>query len=284
MIPIKSIILSIDKNVKIVSRVFIISLLENSRDYRLKFTIIIDDIETRQYLENFFASLGFFKVIYFYQNDLLNVRLKIDQADHVTVATYNRIFVLPYLPQGVLHYYFDIDMLVVRNLNKLFDLSFTEVLAGVKHFDAREELRLFGHNNASYFNAGLLIINAIDFSLIDIYNKLIEVLQLHWERILWHDQDVLNIAFENEWHPIGVEFNVTYAVSNLYKKYEDVIIYHYDGAYKPWRSSVRRDSYLWRDFAVRHNLWRFPLVKKMRFKFSQRLHLIRLGVKTILGV
>ena len=177
--------------------------------------------------------------------------LPINEFDHVTRATFYRLYLPSILPEEVNSIvYLDIDTLVVESIRVLFTASLGESLIGaVDHFSPHEELRLWGDVGGTYFNAGVLLINLQKWRHENVEAIFQDILRSQSSRIRWWDQDVLNIAFKDQWLRIPMWFNSHFSVHQLagpseFKSKAKLI--HYAGATKPWNNqSQNQVELLW---------------------------------------
>lgn len=135
--------------------------------------------------------------------------------------------------------YIDSDMLVLNNLDKLFDFPGLSATTGSKS----------AHPEYTEFNSGIMVIEPNEKE----YTKLISCVELAIDRKKkegkgYGDQDVFNEYFK-DWndhpeHNFGEEYNATYAyIDDLMKakRYTDlkqINVIHYVGPDKIWNNSV----------------------------------------------
>lgn len=168
--------------------------------------------------------------------------LPIGRHDHVTRSTFYRLYISSILPKELDSVvYLDIDTIVAKSIKPLFTSSLGNIpLAAADHLSVRDQLRVWGVAGGTYFNAGVLIINLNQWRAKDVEQIFAEILQKDRSRIRWWDQDVLNIAFQNQWGRIPIWFNANHIV-NQAVGCEAVInhahLIHYTGARKPWNTS-----------------------------------------------
>jgi lipopolysaccharide biosynthesis glycosyltransferase len=186
--------------------------------------------------------------------------IKWQPSDHVSKATYYRLFFFDLLPERVRRVvYIDIDMVVTGDISDLFGLSFDEPLAAVNHYSGVDEVRLWGDAVGTYFNAGLIVFDVAKIQSQGFVMRYIEVLETMGARIVWHDQDVLNMAHENHWHHLPWYYNLTRAAQQALAPVDmaKLRVIHYDGWNKPWVKDVVRplDEYWHRMHWDVHAKW-----------------------------
>ena len=178
-----------------------------------------------------------------------------DQPKHVSIATYYRLFITEILPSDVHKIiYLDGDMIVRHNLQDLWDTDLAGVAVGVVHDMDEDKHCHNGHLpydmiTYGYFNAGMLLINLDYWRNHNSLETFISTLEKYSDKIIFHDQDVLNIVFHNKRIFLPLTFN--YQSGFLYKQREQGFyktiekeinqykknpsIVHYCAPDKPWK-------------------------------------------------
>lgn len=161
-------------------------------------------------------------------------------SHHISDATYYRLYMASLIPNWVSTIiYFDTDIVVAKSIKYLFELALNCPIAATDHFSINDAIRLWGSESGQYFQAGVLIVNLETWRSRNLEKTFTKIIEEHTDRILWWDQDVLNIAFENNWQRIPVWFNVSNSVRRYIDKktiQKETIIYHFDGKGKPWNN------------------------------------------------
>jgi lipopolysaccharide biosynthesis glycosyltransferase len=166
--------------------------------------------------------------------------LPIRSSDHVSPATFYRLFIANILPEDIDQaVYLDSDMLALRSIANLFHEPVRGMVAAADHCSPANELRLWGERGGSYFQAGVLVIPLQTWREQGIYHRFLEVMANEQERIQWWDQDVLNIAFRDCWQRLPIWCNVCEAVHvalpmSLIESQAALI--HFSGSRKPWHA------------------------------------------------
>lgn len=191
---------------------------------------------------------------------IIPTSIKWQPSDHVSKATYYRLFFFDLLPACVQRLvYIDIDMVVNGDIADLFELSFDEPIAAVNHYSGVDEVRLWGDVSGAYFNAGLIVFDVLKIKTQGFVRRYIDVLETMSDRIVWHDQDVLNIAHENHWHHLPWYYNLTRSAEQSLAPVNvaKVKVIHYDGWNKPWVKHVVRplDDFWHRMYFDVHAKW-----------------------------
>ena len=166
--------------------------------------------------------------------------LPIRPGDHVSPATFYRLFISEILPSDIQQaVYLDADMLALRSISPLFHEPVRELVAAADHCSPDIEIGLWGELGGTYFQAGLLVIPLNAWREQRILDRFLHVMANEQERIKWWDQDVLNIALRNCWQRLPIWYNVCEAVHlalplSLIEPHACLI--HYSGSCKPWNT------------------------------------------------
>lgn len=158
--------------------------------------------------------------------------------------------------------YLDSDMVINCNLNEIFKIDFDrqEILAvrdtatQIFHLSRnKERLKYMKNimkiqNEENYFNSGMIMFNIKNIKLSEYRKKLFKAFEI--EDLLYPDQDILNIIFENrvkfletKWNLCCGDFVWDNAFINLVsnkdrQEYENALsnpkIIHYTSPRKPW--------------------------------------------------
>lgn len=229
----------------------------------------------------------------------------IRSGDHVSIATYYRIMCGRLLPDHVKRViYLDCDIIVNTGLWELYsvDLSGAMLAACIDSYSTSHRQRLgLVH---PYFSAGVLVIDVDRFRSDDIAGRCFDVIRRDPDRILYHDQDTLNIvAGDNvtylspRWNMLSaflrkdkVELEMNQSLQEeiveLLKEYGDRLVIHYEYLPKPWQKWVimphpfRKQWLGYRKISLWHDA---PIDKHASLKFKLQVVALRtlwkLGIK-----
>ena len=203
--------------------------IEKNKDFlsKIKYHIaIVDDIKrTKEYFNAFDQNkIEFIDVPKFFK----------DKYDKQLVNAYNtRLLVAEIFPSMDKILYLDSDILVFKDLSKLYHTDLNDNYAGVVG-DVKEAvaLRTPVLGTKAYFNAGVILFNLKQMRQEGVTQKLIQTYQsLDAEKkLIWPDQDVLNVVFENKALFLPQTYNSQWSMVEENKEFH---ILHYTG-YKPW--------------------------------------------------
>ena len=159
-------------------------------------------------------------------------------SHHFSKATYYRLFIASILPYEITSVvYLDSDALAMRSIRELFYLELTYPIAAADHMAPMEAFRLWGDQLGDYFQSGVMLANLSEWRTCQFEKVFRKILNEERDRIIWCDQDILNIAFENKWQRLPIWYNLSrLARSQIQKKVvlEKCCFLHYDGSSKPW--------------------------------------------------
>lgn len=215
------------------------------------------------------ASSYHSEISYYIISDDVTVELPFGRDNmpkHVTKATYYRLFITQVLPSDIHKIiYLDGDMIVRKSLKSLFEINLDEFALGAVH-DMDEPInmkRLYEYVGDGYFNAGMLLVNLDYWREYNCYKLFIQFIQEHGDKILMHDQDVLNCVFRKnvKWLPLTYNFQSGFILSVSNRRYNvelqmeiddcktDPAIIHYTVYHKPWHISCFHPyRKLWRNY------------------------------------
>jgi lipopolysaccharide biosynthesis glycosyltransferase len=175
----------------------------------------------------------------------------IKERDHVSLATYYRLFAPVILPKDMDRIlYLDCDMIIDGPINSMYhDDIGNAALACVLDEDYMSEKkydRLDLEYTRTYFNAGMLLINLDYWRRHNVYERCMECISRIPEKLILHDQDTLNVVLKDEVKHIPMKYNMQTAFLYTKTRLEDSVreelletldtpvIIHYTGSRKPW--------------------------------------------------
>ena len=154
--------------------------------------------------------------------------------------------------------YLDVDVLVFNDITKLYNLDLSNYgLGAVQDLYACIDHRcdLYLTNPKQYFNSGVLLINCDYWRKNKILDKLFEIEKKYKNKLIFFDQDLLNICFNDNYKILDYEYNLQteqiFRFDNLNKQEvlgikkasENPCIRHFSSRKKPWIcSSIRIDE------------------------------------------
>ena len=154
---------------------------------------------------------------------------------HVTVPTYFRFKLPELLPKLDKVLYLDCDVIVRTSLKELFAVSLKDkAVAMVEDVESKREAERL--TIKKYFNAGVMLINLDYWRKNDVSILLFEYAKKNKKKILWQDQDVINVVLEGKIKSINLKWNYQYFLYDKTneKDLAECSILHLAGRFKPW--------------------------------------------------
>jgi len=178
-----------------------------------------------------------------FKNYPLNPRLK-----HITLPTYYRFKIASLKPNLEKAIYLDCDIVVKTSLKELWETDIANCAMGVIEDCASPKSRqeFFDRLGCdSYFNAGILLINIKKWNELNLENKCFELVGKEKEKLLWNDQDILNLLFQNNVKFLHPKWNfqtncfrngkfTLYSQEEINQALKKPSIIHYTNPVKPW--------------------------------------------------
>jgi lipopolysaccharide biosynthesis glycosyltransferase len=173
-------------------------------------------------------------------------------SNHITVASYYRIFIPERLPYHIEKcIYLDADLIIKKDVEVLFSVSLEDkMIAGIPdpNQDNINNERLGIPLTHRYLNAGVLILNCKKWRNGNWTEKLTHYIIKNHDIIYFHDQDTLNKNFFDDCLYLDLKWNLQTAVYELPRKklvevygenqmneaIHSPAIIHYTGSSKPW--------------------------------------------------
>lgn len=254
MIPI---VFAIDSNVVIPCAVTITSLIYNAKDSTVYDVYILYNssslhndsicLLTNAFSDNRKIHLSFVDVGNLYENSYVS------QSDHITTATYYRLFIPEFFEDFDKILYSDVDIIFQSDLTELYETSLqnNEFVAAVldlaiddKFFFKSELPYKIGKSEKDYFNAGFLVMN---LKQIRLECKVDEFKTLSKMKFEQNDQDILNVACKDKVQllPSLYNFQLNHFSNYMWgRKILDISFcelfkkatLHYSWKHKPWNS------------------------------------------------
>lgn len=232
-----------DKNYLQHLSVALTSLLENNIEI-VDRIFLVHDIENNLLLS---PLLDYINIRYTRQIELLKIDSTLvdgwNLENHLTKATYYRLFLADMIPSEVDKILFlDSDIVVNGSISNFLSLDFKKSLQSNEEYylyavdhqhtsEQLERLKELNFTSEKYFNAGIIYINLEkwrDDNVAKIFNELLNKFN---KKLLWADQDILNLSFQDKW----AELDYSYNAFGLSKKDNTPYkIIHFTGITKPW--------------------------------------------------
>lgn len=183
-----------------------------------------------------------------------NVELK--GSLHLSIETYYRLFIPLILPQYEKILYLDSDMCMLADVAELYNTDIGDHAVGAApdvmcYGLERHSIELGNLDCRKTFNAGVLVMNTVQFEKQKIREKCLELLAEDYKRenrrLYFADQDALNIVLYENYYVLDQRWNYQpqylWRMEELFddvrEKYvadkDTARIMHFAGEKKPWR-------------------------------------------------
>lgn len=197
------------------------------------------DILTREF-KNSRLNISFIKF-----NPEALPQLPIKQNDHVSAATFFRIWLPELLPQVKQVLFLDTDIIINGDISTLLKLDVSHYpIAAVPELaiGTPKKLTLGMHGSMAYFNAGIMVVNLDYFRQHNLTQQLTQFITTHPELCEFWDQDALNAVINGNFLELHARYNLqtsSYGFSNNEQVKQAIarpVIVHYTGggSCKPW--------------------------------------------------
>jgi len=225
--------------------------------------------------------------------------LPIGNFPNITKETYFRLEIPNLLENRNKCLYLDCDMIVRQNIEQLWNTNLNGyAIAAIKDCKSmvkKGTSRLCYSENESYYNAGMSLYNLKFLRDFRFEHKTKEFLNKHIERILFHDQDIVNAVCHGKFKEVSVRWNMLTPflyespdildgnLEDLENWIENPGIIHYSAIYKPWHKEGFHpyENEFWK--YLRMSPWN-DLQPTRKFKGRTALfYWVKLKVKFLLG-
>lgn len=211
--------------------------------------------KNREIIEQFVYSFqGQFR--YYIIDSSFLISCPIKETDHLTIATYYRLFIAEILPNDLSKVlYLDCDMIINRSIQKLWETDICNyAIAAVEEMGASavDVYERLGYDKQyGYFNAGVLLINLEFWRKHQMTQCFCNYIDKNAMKIRAHDQDVLNALFHDKCLLVSCKWNVEEAFyhyhiikrnklnSQLRVALRFPCILHYTWKPKPWEDTCK---------------------------------------------
>lgn len=159
---------------------------------------------------------------------------------YISKAAFYRLLLPDLKPDIDKAIYLDVDLVVNLDIKELFNQDMGDYIIGAIYEECNEKYHSISTKKNleinikhKYFNSGVLLIDCKKWRENNITQKLKDTYDRNEEKIMFHDQDILNLFFSvNNYCLLDKKFN--YFIQE--KKTDELLkIIHYFGPLKPWQ-------------------------------------------------
>lgn len=256
------------------------SMLENaSKDYNYKVYVLTTKLsETNKdivkkvvakYQDKIDTSVEFVSL----KEELNKIQSMFHLRDYYSKETYYRFFIPNLFPQYDKVLYLDCDIVILDDISKLYNTDLGDNLVAASPEEVMTEVDIFGTyvekalgcRRETYFNAGILLMNAKLFRLENIADQFVDMLKQFTFRVT-QDEDYLNVLCNHRAVILDLGWNKTAFYNEKFDD-KDLKLVHYKIAWKPWHyEGIQYEEYFW-NYAKMTNM--YDKFIKMRDSYSE---------------
>lgn len=237
--------------------VLLYSICKNNVDVVVDFFVIVDNRFTDIHKEEIRNTISYFpnkSVTFIEVSDHQIGKFLSFENSYYTRHVFYRLLMAELLPPKIDKVlYFDCDIIVRHNIEKLWNINIENKAVGCVHDSQEGKMeqynRLYYTYDKGYFNSGVLLVNLKYWREKNVTTRLLDFITMFPDRIKLPDQDVLNYVLQDE--KIFIPFTYNYQSGFMFKrrymihfefvKYEkeltaiqqNPVVLHLSGA-RPW--------------------------------------------------
>lgn len=297
------IVLTTDANYAMPCGVMMLSLCKSNMNEVVTFHIVCDESvneHVKAQLKDVIKNFTDKSIIFYYINGEQFNKYPNLSNWYLSKAAYYRLFLTEILPDSLDKVlYLDCDLLVLQSLGNIWDINLkgfalAAIIDSLECYNVNYYNRLRYSPSKLYFNSGVMLVNLKYWRDNNALAQFMNYLRDYSDRIVSHDQDILNVVFQDSKLLLPIKFNLQEGF--LYKKrrfyywdfaedFDDSInnpvILHYT-VYKPWQKICKnpkkdvffkyQDQTVWKGSKLQKYPVRFSMKHKLA-KFLERIHL-----------
>lgn len=228
----KHIAITVDKNYCIHAAVMMCSLLSNNNSANINVHIIVN-------FRNPFFKIPLIYILkkhkcnyrfYYISKEHIEFSDDLIITDHITIATYFRLFLPSILKDVDKVLFLDSDMIIDGNIDELYAVNINNHSLAAVFYENEERIATLSLLHG-YFNAGMMLLNLKYFRVKKFELKFRDFIKEHPDKIRFWDQDVLNVVTQGSVLPVDIKWNF---LASVYDNKNQPTIIHYAGTHKPW--------------------------------------------------
>lgn len=226
---------------------------------------------------------------------LYSISDKLPIRDYYSKTTYYRVFIAEMYPEYDKAIYIDSDTVVQGDISELYDTDIGDCYVGACHEQAMVQVdefgtyveRVIGIDRNNFFNAGLLLINCVEFREHMVLDKFVHYLK-QYTFVVTQDEDYLNLICKDRVFWLDQRWN-TEVFGEIPYPAEEAKMIHYIMVNKPWHyADCRFGDIFWKYTEktsvygeIKQILDSYPEEKKQRDTLSAE-NLVKLAVEETL--
>ncbi len=169
------------------------------------------------------------------------------ETRNITIDTYFRLAIPEFVTEYDNVLYSDVDIIFTGDLSDLYLNGIGSFSLGAVKLDISQKhiakyLKFIGLEPSNYYNAGFLVMNVSKIRKEDSLKQ--RAFPLIQHKLIFVDQDILNIAYKNDIIAIPHTYNYSFRFLLGGTKCKNPIVYHFM-AKKPWKDACAFSDIWW---------------------------------------
>lgn len=185
---------------------------------------------------------------------LKTIKSKLPLRDYYSRTTYFRLFIADMFPEYDKAIYIDSDTIVEGDIGELYDTDIKDNYVGAANDQVMIQTDVYGRyveecvgiDRNTFFNAGMLLINCVQFRRQNLLSRFMELLHTY-NFVVTQDEDYLNVLCKDRVYWLDQAWN-TEVFGDIPVPEEKMKIIHYIMVSKPWH---------YKDCRLREHFWRY---------------------------
>lgn len=264
---------STDENYSVPTYIMLHSMMKNARKTCQYKVFILVEKTFSDHFQKFIMSL---------ENDFDNIAINfVNMGDsfsdskmiirHTTTPSMYRLLLPDILSEYERCIYADVDTIVCGDIAELMDIDLEDnYVAGVRDIEADKYIESFDYGNIkpptdTYINTGLLVMNLRKMREA---NMVEQFMNLSHEKLLFMDQDILNICCSEHILPLSLKYNAmvkyrfvnfrmskyqdfvtkVFPIKDIHEAYDAPVMVHYAQPLKPWQCAYVYKGKIWYNY------------------------------------
>ena len=231
------------------------SIIENaSKDYKYEVHVLHTDISDEMMNKTLTLANENFDIEFNNVSDFLqSISDKLPLRHYYSKTTYYRLFIAEMFPNYDKALYIDSDTIVLGDISKLYNHDLGDCYVGACNEQAMVQVDVYGTycetvvgvDRNEFFNAGMILINCVQFREKKILDQFINLLGVY-NFIVTQDEDYLNAICKGKVKWIDNSWN-TEVIGEIKYSEDEINMIHYIMVAKPWHfHDCRLKEYFWK--------------------------------------
>lgn len=183
------------------------------------------------------SNIGDFDIDFIEVDKTIFDKCPIQDWTHLSLTAYYILLIPDEIPLIDKIIYLDCDIIVRTSLRELFKSDLCDnYIAGIQDISSVKHCKRLGTSN--YINSGVILFNAKKWREDNISSKIFNWIEHNEDKIVLHDQDILNAVLDEKIEFIDSKWNaqvITKPLDWMRESWENANILHFIDKKKPWK-------------------------------------------------